>query len=242
MLESVSVDLYGNNFTILVMSIRTTCMDTLRLALTKKIKDSPNFFYRITPIIVDVSKINNDNEWLDLYKTISEVGLCVIGVCCCQNDTLKNLITKIGLPIFTKGKIQDNFNCKCKKNCDNNEFSIYSKKKLSENFRTKIIDSPIRSGQKIYAREKDLIIISNVSTGAEIIADGNIHIYGMMKGRVLAGASGNEEAQIFCSYVFPELVSIGGYYWLIDQIPQKFLGKSARFFLKNKTLVIQNIL
>src|SRR5690606_36464032 len=105
--------------------------------------------------------------------------------------------------------------------------------------KTRLIDAPVRSGQRIYAPNCDLIVTSHVSAGAELIADGNIHIYGMMRGRALAGASGAKHAQIFCTHLTPELVSIAGEYWLSDQIPAEFSGKAARLQLADNALAIQ---
>lgn len=81
---------------------------------------------------------------------------------------------------------------------------------------TKIISAPIRSGQQIYAPGGDLIILSSVSPGAEVLADGNIHIYGALRGRALAGVQGNEKARIFCSSQEAELVSVAGQF-LVDE-------------------------
>lgn len=239
MLGVVSVDLQGSNFTLLVISIHTSCMETVRLALEEKIKQAPHFFSKNTPVIINVSTINNRTKWFNLYKTISNTGLFIAGVCCCQDNQLKQIIKQSGLPILTKGNINKTFGYD---NYFYKKLPVYKTNDLLETYKTQIIDVPIRSGQQVYAKKRDLVIVSNVSSGAEIIADGNVHIYGTMKGRVLAGASGNEESQIFCSNLYPELVSIGGYYWLTDQIPKKFLGKSARFCLKNKALIVQHIL
>ncbi|MRF57582.1 septum site-determining protein MinC, partial [Salmonella enterica] len=85
----------------------------------------------------------------------------------------------------------------------------------------------------------DLIVTNHVSAGAELIADGNIHVYGMMRGRALAGAGGDREAQIFCSHLTAELVSIAGEYWLSDNIPAEFYGKAARLRLGDTALTIQ---
>lgn len=93
--------------------------------------------------------------------------------------------------------------------------------------KTRLIDTPVRSGQRIYAPQCDLIVTSHVSAGAELIADGNIHVYGMMRGRALAGASGDRETQIFCTNLMAELVSIAGEYWLSDQIRQILWQKSG---------------
>ena len=81
---------------------------------------------------------------------------------------------------------------------------------------TMIIDTPVRAGQRVYARGCDLIITATVNNGAEVIADGSIHIYAALKGRALAGASGNAEARIFALAMQPELVSIAGVYRTFD--------------------------
>lgn len=105
--------------------------------------------------------------------------------------------------------------------------------------KTRLIDQPVRSGQRIYAPHCDLIVTNHVSAGAELIADGNIHVYGMMRGRALAGAGGDRDAQIFCTHLAAELVSIAGEYWLSDNIPAEFYGKAARLRLGESALTIQ---
>lgn len=236
MLKINSVDLQGSIFTLLVVHIRTTSIQEIRISLMKKINQSPHFFSQKIPVVINASKINNQINWKNLYQMISEIGLFVIGVCCCYDKMLKNTIIQSGLPILTPGQNINNFNnfTDPKKHIYNNRISKISK--------TQIIQTQIRSGQRIYAKNKDLIIIANVSNGSEIISDGNIYIYGTMRGRVLAGASGNKESQIFCTNLFSTLVSIGGYYRTIDQIPQEFLGKSVRIYLKNNNLMMQRIL
>jgi septum site-determining protein MinC len=78
--------------------------------------------------------------------------------------------------------------------------------------RTEIIDKPLRSGQRLYARGCDLVVLAMVSAGAEVIADGNIHVYAPLRGRALAGASGDTQARIFTTCFEAELVSIAGVY------------------------------
>jgi len=83
---------------------------------------------------------------------------------------------------------------------------------------TKIITSPVRGGQQIYAQGSDLVVISSVSPGAELLADGNIHVYGPMRGRVLAGVKGDTKARIFCQQMSAELVSIAGHYKVSEDL------------------------
>lgn len=88
-----------------------------------------------------------------------------------------------------------------------------------------IVDTPVRAGQRIYARGTDLIITAAVNNGAEIIADGSIHVYAQLNGRALAGASGNAGARIFALSMQPELVSIAGVYRTFDEGFPADLGK-----------------
>ena len=81
---------------------------------------------------------------------------------------------------------------------------------------TLLIDGPVRSGQKIYARGSDVVVLGQVSPGAEVIADGNIHIYGPLRGRALAGANGNRKARIVATSFAAELVAVAGFYMTFE--------------------------
>ena len=105
----------------------------------------------------------------------------------------------------------------------------------------KIVENTIRSGQQIYAKDTDLIIKGAVSAGAEVIAGGNIHIYGTLRGRAIAGANGNKNAQIYCSNLQAELVSINGNYWLSDSLQKKAWAKAARVKLVEDQLTVEDL-
>lgn len=93
---------------------------------------------------------------------------------------------------------------------------------------TMFVDRPLRSGQQVYARGGDLVVLAGVSHGAEIIADGSIHCYGPLRGRALAGAQGDTRARIFASSFGPELVSIAGVYRTFEQgLPRELAGRAA---------------
>ena len=97
---------------------------------------------------------------------------------------------------------------------------------------TMIIDTPVRAGQRVYARGCDLIITATVNNGAEVIADGSIHVYAALNGRALAGASGNAEARIFAQSMNPELVSIAGVYRTFDEgFPTNMARQAAQIRL-----------
>lgn len=98
---------------------------------------------------------------------------------------------------------------------------------------------PLRSGQQVYAAGRDLTVCATVGAGAEAIADGSIHIYGALRGRALAGASGNAKARIFCREFNAELVAIAGTYKVLDEIPKQLLGKAVQIWLDNDQLQIE---
>ena len=107
---------------------------------------------------------------------------------------------------------------------------------------TMIVDMPVRSGQRIYARGSDLVVTATVNPGAEVIADGSIHVYAPLRGRALAGASGQSDARIFSLAMEAELVSIAGVYRTFDEGWQKELaGKPAQVRLKDDRLDIKSI-
>lgn len=99
----------------------------------------------------------------------------------------------------------------------------------------------VRSGQQIYARDRDLIVTGAIANGAEVIADGNIHIYGGLRGRAMAGAQGDEKARIFVSDFRAELVAIAGHYRVFEQIPDDLEGQSVQCWLEGEKLLIARL-
>lgn len=105
---------------------------------------------------------------------------------------------------------------------------------------TRVIDRPLRSGQRVYARGGDLVVLGLVSHGAEVIADGNIHIYGPLRGRAIAGANGDAAARIFAAAMEPELISIAGTYRTTDKpLAADVLGKPAQVRLDGDRMLIE---
>ncbi len=102
-----------------------------------------------------------------------------------------------------------------------------------------LLRRPVRSGQQVYARDTDLIIMGQVGPGAEVIADNHIHVYGPLRGRALCGVSGNTEARIFCQSLEAELVSVAGNYRVLESIPEDLRGKPAQIWLDDERLNIE---
>ncbi len=106
---------------------------------------------------------------------------------------------------------------------------------------SKVVHHPIRSGQQVYASDGDLIVLASVSAGAEILADGNIHVYGTLRGRALAGVKGDVNARIFCHSLEAELVSVAGQYKISEDIDAHVTGKPTQVFLEGDNLRLREI-
>lgn len=105
---------------------------------------------------------------------------------------------------------------------------------------TLVLDKPLRSGQQVYARGGDLVVMAAVNFGAEVIADGNIHVYAPLRGRAIAGARGNTDARIFSTCMEPQLVAIAGTYRTLEaDLAADVFGKPAQVRLDGEKLVVE---
>jgi septum site-determining protein MinC len=103
------------------------------------------------------------------------------------------------------------------------------------------VRQPVRSGQVVHVPHGDLVVLAPVSSGAELIADGNIHVYAPLRGRALAGAHNNADASIFCMSLEAEFVSIAGRYLMADEIPAEHRGRPARISVQHDALVVTRL-
>jgi septum site-determining protein MinC len=104
-----------------------------------------------------------------------------------------------------------------------------------------VLKQQLRSGKVVYAEQCDAVALSSINPGAELIADGNIHVYGALRGRALAGAHGQEDARIFTRSLEADLVAIAGCYLRADEIPDAFRGKPAQIYLENGELKVSEL-
>ncbi|WP_146604329.1 septum site-determining protein MinC, partial [Rhodoplanes roseus] len=100
------------------------------------------------------------------------------------------------------------------------------------------IDIPVRSGQTIYHPHGDIIVLGAVSSGAEVVAGGSIHIYGTLRGRAMAGANGDKRARIFCRRIEAELLAISGYYRTVDDLEASLRNRPVQAWLDGETMLI----
>lgn len=179
-------------------------LDELEQQIKAAIHQAPNFFAG-SPVLIDLEKIKQHGVLrFDLIKDIiCKFGLIPIGVRSGSAEQ-HELAQKAGLSILTATKLA--------------KVDTEAKVAPEPVTASKMITTPIRSGMQVYAKEGDLIVTAPVSAGAELFADGNIHVYGPLRGRALAGVQGNMQARIFCRALEAELVSIAGYYLTKDDM------------------------
>jgi len=233
-MSNTPIELKGSSFTLSVVHLHDSRPDVIKHALEEKIAQAPAFFQH-APVVLNVSSLTGQVSWQHIQHAVMSTGLHVVGISGCKDDELKAEIVRAGLPLLNEGK---------------EKAARAARPEIIEPIpsivpvsspviKTRFIDTPVRSGQRIYAQNADLIVASHVSAGAELIADGNIHIYGMMRGRALAGANDNLEAHIFCTHLLAELVSIAGEYRLSEEIPADYYGKATRLSLAHGALFFQ---
>ena len=224
-------ELKGSLFTLTVLHLRETDHEVIARYLIEKIRQAPGFF-RNTPVVVDLEALTKTDAGVDfvsLFGLLRTQGLVPVGV---RNGSpaLQAAAVLAGLPVLPDGRPSG-----AAKKLDKPQHHTPVR-------HSKIITQPVRSGQQIYVADGDLILLGAISAGAEVLADGNIHSYGPLRGRALAGVKGDTEARIFCQSLAAELVSIAGHYRIIEQLDEAERGKPVQLYLSEDRLIIEPLL
>jgi len=221
-------DMKAGHFTVPTLCIKSSDTDALDLFLAQQIAKLPQFFDQ-APLVIDLSQYDSD-EALDEFPMIvgmvrghGMIPVGVRGVSAEQKEQAKML----ELAIMPKGRTPA---------VRTDPASVKKTPAASTGHKSLVIDKPVRSGQRIYAEGADLILLSGVSSGAEVMADGHIHAYGAVRGRMLAGVKENTDARIFCKDMGAELVAIAGRYRVSDDIPNKHIGRAVQISLQGNSL------
>lgn len=215
-----------------VMKFSIATFEEIESHLNEVLSKAPNYFNN-APIILDLSQATREQDNLDL-KAITELlrrrKIVPVGIRGLEDDE-KSLAAECNLAILKPSQ------------------SHVEKVKPVQAHMTqatpppkaKIITRPVRGGTQVYAKGTDLVILAAVNPGAECIADGNIHIYGPLRGRALAGAKGDREARIFCRQLDAELISIAGQFRVREDIQSPENAELIQIFLKDDQLHIEEL-
>lgn len=235
-----SLELKGSLFPLSVLHCTDVSVSTLRQLLSVKLAQAPGFFYQ-APIVLNLQDCQSIPDFSALKQLFSELKLVLVGVTGASAD-VKSAAQQAGLAALQAGKAAPAKGAatEAKEHPAAAQTAIMSAP-TSAMMDTKLVEHTVRSGQQIYAKGADLIIRGAVGAGAEVIADGNIHIYGSLRGKAIAGANGNTNKRIYCYNMQAELVSIAGNYWLTDSLQGEFWGKPVCIKLQNESLVISEL-
>ncbi len=232
--QKSALQLRGSLFTLSVLQIQSADLKAIETDLKLLIRQAPKFFEN-APIVIDVQRATDPTlDVIAITQLVREHGLIPIGFRG-GDDTMQSTARSVGLALMTISKSDD-------------QPQLATKQKRSEPVRPKekpvpsndgftnnlIITKPVRSGQQVYARGGDLIIIGPVSNGAELLADGSIHVYGPLRGRALAGVNGDTKARIFCQQMEADLISIAGRYIVNETLIKQNEATPQQVFLTDE--------
>src|SRR6266700_2746782 len=214
----------GALFTVMVVRAGLLRDPAFTHELAQQVERSPRFFQH-APVVLDLKGADgfaDSGDFLDAGELLREHTLALIGV---QNAEPAQLAAAAaaGLASFAPNATQPSRRAAAR--------PAAAAAAPPPRASARLVTTPVRSGTQIYARGTDLVVTASVSPGAELVADGNIHVYGPLRGRALAGASGDKDARIFCSRLEAELVSIAGNYLVSEQLPPEQRGFSVQIAL-----------
>lgn len=227
LLKSQAFKLKGRLYTLTVLYVLDADESNFEAYLADVIAKAPRMFEK-TPVVLDFSEVKPDLiDLKQLCLKLKKQGIIPVAIqggdARLQTSAIANGLALLGASATQdKPMIQD---------------VPESKAITPEISKSKMLTTPIRSGQQIVAKGGDLVIVSSVGHGAELLADGNIHVYGALRGRALAGIGGNKQARIFCHLLDAELVSIAGFYRLRDAIDPP--SGPCQIFLRNDHIIIE---
>ncbi|XOF33308.1 MAG: septum site-determining protein MinC [Candidatus Electrothrix sp. YB6] len=239
-------DLKGAAFTILVLSLRNHDMETISAQLAEKVRQAPDFFHH-APLVINLRYLPAP-EQIDLVMLLDIVqgrGFIPVGITDCT-ERQQEQAGFMGLAVLTtrtvrNGRQQEqeeevNEAKELEKKPENTKSD--EGKSCSEGGSVQappsalIITEPVRSGQRVTAEHGDLIVMASVSSGAEISAPGNIHVYGTLRGRAFAGNNGRTDTCIFCQQLEAELVAVAGVYMVNEHFPDSLRSKAVQIRLE----------
>lgn len=240
--ERPSFDLKSAQLPMLSVVLRSPDMEALAQDLARRMADDPDFFDN-DPVLIDLSHVCDTEQDIDFpalleaLRTHHTVPVAVRG----GNDAQMEAAKALGLSAApdalptrrTEPEIHEIIR----------EVEVVHEVEVPAPLADAVIvDRPLRSGQRVYAKGTDIVVLDMVSYGAEVIADGNVHVYAPLRGRAVAGASGNTNARIFSTCMEPQLLSIAGIYRTIEtDLPKDVAGKAAKVRLDGEKIIIEPV-
>jgi septum site-determining protein MinC len=242
-----------------IANLRVRTLDVARLAaeMSERVRGAPKLFER-AGVILDfggLSECPSTGTVRALVEALQDAGVLPVGIAY-GTSAIEAMAREVGLPILAKFRASYESAASAgaalaatapaprakpepKAEPKPEAAPVAAKAAPTEPGMMQL--APVRSGQQVFAQGRDLTVCAMVGAGAEVIADGSIHIYGALRGRALAGANGNEAARIFCREFNAELVAVAGTYKVLEEIPPHLIGKAVQVRLEGGKLLIEEL-
>lgn len=239
--DDTGVVFKGRMMTLTVLEIRETDCDCIAHQVDEQLARAPGFFARM-PVLLTFPDALPDLA--RVTQILHRADLSVVGVLD-ADDAVAQAARDAGLGLMSSPgrnaktpEPSDRASAETSSTTQSRAAS-HDESAASTQTPTRLVTKPVRSGQQIYARGGDLVIAASVSEGAEVLADGHIHVYGALRGRALAGASGDTQARIFCRRFEPDLVAIAGCYKVADAMDEGVRSRTVQVRLDDDNLMIE---
>lgn len=229
--SAVPIELRGRMLTSIVLRIRGAADDAFYEALDSLMSQAPHFFAN-APLILDLGEARGLKRGADFSRLLGSLRtrrLSPIGIQS-GSEQLNRAAADAGLVALATGRDRP---------LDRDEPAPAVQESSDSLEAALLVTEPVRSGQQIFADRGDLVVVGPVGSGAELIAHGNIHVYGPLRGRALAGVNGDEKARIFCNSLEAELIAIAGLYRTSDDLDPTVLKRRVQAYLRGDALVVE---
>jgi septum site-determining protein MinC len=242
--RQVAFDLKGTMAPLTVLRLRATDVVLIERQLRVKIAALPQLFLD-APVLLDLGALGDDAAGLPFAELVNVLKLCKLVPVAVSNvpDALREAAVSAGLGVLQpqgapRGADREIAEIEGAATPAPAQVAAPAPALAPPARPTAysgpvVVTQPVRGGQVVYAQNNDLVVLAAVNPGAQVIADGHVHIYAPLRGRAVAGASGLPGARIFCHKLDAELVAISGAYVMADEIPADRRGKPAQIYLEN---------
>ncbi len=234
------------------LRVRNLDVDKLKQEMQDRVARAPKLFERAA-VILDfggLTKCPDAKTVNALIEALKSAGVLPVAIAY-GTSAIEELSVQVGLPLLAKFRASYETQTVVNAEPEEKKPAQKAEPEIETPASANVVAAksepglmqtqPVRSGQQIYAQNKDITVMATVGAGAEVIADGSIHIYGALRGRALAGASDNVNARIFCREFHAELVAIAGHYKVLEEIPKNLLGKAVQIYLDKDQLHIEEL-
>ena len=221
-----AIDIRFGQVGLIQVRLRSTDPGAILDELTGRVASAPLFFQR-TGICLDLTLLGRDPQLEEMHGVMDAVrraGMLPVGLVG-SSAALEGLSAALALPVLAPFRPQTQ-----------TVPVVQPVERAEPGIPALMQHQPVRSGQRVYARSRDLVVTSTVGAGAEVIADGCVHIYGSLRGRAVAGARGEAGARVFCQEFHAELVSVAGVFRVFETLPPELAGKPVQAWLDGDDL------